>query len=538
MSFVVQALNITCLLLAVASVILYLSNKRTESQILELLSDAEKLKGKLEDIHQSCPNKIVNAFPRIPATHIVSHNENELQGLNIEVNVTFILVYKAEEKGSWECLVTQIESITNSFPKVKILCAVLGDTTDLKPDPSVKIVGAFETEAEAINGAIQRVKTTYFLVLQAGFIIEPKGSDNSIEWLHHAVVVTPGIDIIGGSILLSNKELVIPCYSINLCNWTMTQNYEYRRSFGEIMICDEVSHSFLAKSEIIKKFSDNLLDKNIKGYLYTDFFLRVKELHLTTANRPEVIFSQTKSCIAREVSHTKLMDAALPFSKKHNILQFKDPDKNFKSICNGSDKSICTVENMVKNWGLPKWYDAGMFAYPFVIQQTIKTLELIANQLQKSHISFALRGETLFGAVMTKSVLPWGELKAVQLSVFGSKAKLLEFAKLNSYEHKTEKDTVTMMVKASEFPTSMKVEMVVKSSSKPKLVNIRMNGKLYPVSQDPISELKSLYGDKYLEGKDGSKVGKFSCKLGKHHACLPDAATRGASTYQDEYCEI
>lgn len=538
MSLGARTLNISCFFLAVASLAFFVTNKRLQDDVLRLVSDAENLKVELEKIHHTCPNEVVSAFPRIPATHIVEHNEEELNGLEVELNVTFILLYNTVEKGARSCLKTQVGSVIRSFPKAKILCAVFGSNVKDLEEHRVKLVGPLKTEAEAINEAVKSVETVYFLLLRPDVVIEPKGSDGSIEWLHHALVYTPGFDIIGGSKLLKNREIVIHCYSINLCNWTLIQNYEYRRSFGEVMICDEVSHSFMAQAEIIKKFSSDLFDKNLQGYLYTDFFLRAKRLGLTTANRPEVMFVQTGSCIPRNLHQNELMDTALPFSKKHGIIHFKDAENTFQSICDCSDKNLCTVENIIEKWKFPKWYESGTFAYPFVIRQAIETLELIANQLRKGGVLFALRGETLFGAVMTKSVLPWGKLEAIHLWVFGTKAQITKFATTNKHEHETKGDTVTMSVRLPQFSTSMKVEVVVKSANKEEqFVNIHMNGNIYPVLQDPISELKNLYGDKYLEGED-SKAGKFSCKLDKHHACLPDMTSRGGSTYQENYCKI
>lgn len=535
MSFQATALNIICFSLLVATLAFFISNKRLENDIFRLLSDVENLRNKLEGIHQTCPDKVVSAFPRIPATHIVAHNEDELNGLDVEVNVTFILLYKTAREN---CLRTQVNSIKDSFPKAKILCATVGQDRDtIKADLGLKVVGAFKTKAEAINVAVQSVVTTYFLLLQPDVIIEPKSSDNSIEWLHHAMVRTPGLDIIGGSRLLSNKELVIDCYSINFCNWTMSQYYEYRRSFGEVMICEEISYSFMARVEILKKFTNDLFDVNLDGFLYTDFFLRAKRVGLTTASRPEVMFVQTASCLNSDRTLTKIMDAAVPFSKKHNILRFKDLQNVYKSVCDGSDKSLCSEENMIRNWKLPKWYESGTFAYPFTIEKAIKTLEIITSQLQKADILFALRGETLLGAMMTNSVLPWGRLEAVQLWVYLAKDKLTNFARLNNHKYKIKDDTITMMVKLPEFPTSSMVEIVLKSSiEKESFVNIQMNGKLYPINQDPILELKGLYGKDYLLG--GAKAEKFSCKLDEHHACLPDMVARGATTYREKFCEI
>lgn len=538
MSFQATVLNIICFFFLVSTLAFFIRNKRLENDIFRLLSDVENLRDKLEGIHETCPDKVVGAFPQIPATHIVAHNDDELNGLDIEVNVTFILLYKTARKNSHDCLGTQVNSIKDSFPKAKVLCATVGqDRDEVKAGLGLKVVGDFETEAEAINEAIQNVKTTYFLLLQPDVIIEPKGSDNSIEWLHHALVRTPGLDIIGGSRLLSDKELVIDCYSINFCNWTMSQYYEYRRSFGEVMVCDEVSYSFMARVQILKKFNNDLFDKNLNGFLYTDFFLRAKRVGLITSSRPEAMFIQTASCLNSDPTRTEIMDAAIPFSKKHHILRFKDPQNAYKSICDGSDKTLCSEKNMIEDWKLPKWYESGTFAYPFTIEKAMKTLELITSQLQEADILFALRGETLLGAMMTNSVFPWGHLEAVQLWVYLAKDKLRNFAHSNNHEYEIKDDTMTLMVKLPEFPTLSRVEMVIKSSiQKETSVNIQMNGKLYPINQDPISELKSLYGEDYLLGD--AKAEKFSCKLDGHHACLPDMTARGATTYREKFCEI
>ena len=540
MSFVVQVLNLTCLTLVAVSVSIYWTNKQLESEIIQLDLDAESLKTQLEDIHQTCKDKVVAAFPRIPATHIVTHSDAETQGLEVDKNVTFVLLYLADEKNSWSCIKSQVQSIQTAFPNAKILkSAVTTNAKNIKLVSGVKAVGIFRNRGEALNMAIKQVDTPYFMVLHPSFIIEPKGADTGIEWLHHALVVTPGIDIIGGSVLLSNKELVVPCYSIGLCNWTITQKYEYKRSFGEIMICDAVSYSFMAQKDIITKFDDELFDKNLEAehYMYLDFFLRAKNLELTTANRPEVLFVQQNLCVPQKISSTENMKNALPFARKHQVMQFKNPENEIHSICDASTlASVCSTENMLKDFKFPSWYDNVMFAYPFVIKQAIDTLDIVANQLQDADIMFALRGETLFGAVMTKSILPWGKLDAIQLSVYGPKTDVTKFASTYGYEHDVNGNTIVLMVKVLNFSAPMKVEIVVESAGNKRFVNIQVNGKLYPAPSDPIAALKQAYGDNYLRGESGDA--KATCKKENHHACMPSMKSRGASTYQENYCEI
>ena len=542
MSFVVQALNLTCLALVAMSVGIFWTNKKLENEIEQLNLDAETLKVQLENIHQTCKDGVVGAFPRIPATHIVTHSDAEAKGLDVGKNVTFIVLYFADNKHSWSCIKNQVQSIKVAFPQAKILeSAITTNAENIKMVSGVKKVGIFHNRAEALNVALKQVDTPYFMVLQPDFIIEPKDSDTGIEWLHHALVVTPGVDIIGGSVLLSNKELVVPCYSLNFCNWTMTQKYEYKRSFGEIMICDEVSHSFMARKGIITQFQDELFDKNLQpaDYMFIDFFLRAKKLDLTTANRPEVLFVQQNSCSPQKVSSAVDMENAIPFAKKYQILQFKNPENKILNICDASiSTNICTTENMLKKFKFPNWYDNGMFAYPFVIKQAIHTLEILSDQLRKAGIIFSLRGETLYGAVMTKSILPWGRLKSIQFSVFGSKTRITKFASANSYEHKDSGDTITLTVQVPNFSAPMNVEINVESADNVKFVNVRVNGKLYPAPFDPIAQLKKDYGENYLRGEDSKTGSDFSCKVENHHACMPTMPSRGASTYQENYCEI
>ena len=377
-------------------------------------------------------------------------------------------------------------------------------------------------------------------MLDPGFVIEPKGSDTSIEWLHHALVITPGVDIIGGSVLYGNNELVVPCYSVNLCNWTLVQKYEYKRSFGEIMICDEVSHSFMARKDIVQKISGELFDKNLytDDYMFFDFFLRAKSHELTIGNRPEVLLVEQKSCVSPELSGVKKM--AIPFAKKHQVIRFKNPDNVIHSICEVSSTKLCSVENMLNTFKFPKWYENRIFAYPFVIEQAIRTLEVVSDQLRKADVAFALRGETLFGAVMTKSILPWGMLDSIQLTVLGTVNEITKFATTYGYKHNVNANTVTLMVQVPNFNAPMKVELSVKSANKAGMnfVSVYVNGKLYPAPLDPIEELKNEYGENYLAGKDSKAGIRFSCKLENHHACLPAMSSRGGSTYQENYCEI
>ena len=542
MSFLVQILNVTCVVLLATSVWIFSTNKQLESEITQLDLNTAALKIKLENIHQTCKDKVVGAFPRIPATHIVTHNDAETKGLDIAENVTFILLYLADGKDAWLCIKNQVQSIKTAFPNAKIFKTdITSSAENIKVVTGVKTIGIFRNRANGLNNAIKKVSTPYFMVVEPGFLIEPKGADTGIEWLHHALVITPGVDIIGGSVLLNNKELVVPCYSLNLCNWTITQKYEYTRSFGEIMICDEVSHSFMARKEIITKFGGELFDKDLDfgDYMFVDFSLRAKNLKLTTANRPEVLFVQQNLCVPQPVSNAVNMEHAIPFARKHQIMHFKNPENIIHSICEAStSKDICTAENMLKDFKFPNWYDAGMFAYPFVIKQAIQTLEIVSGQLQKANIPFALRSETLYGAVMTKSILPWGQLTSIQLSVFGAKSDITKFAETYQYKINTNADTLTLNVQVPNFSASMKVEIVVKSSENVKFVNVRVNGKLYPAPLNPIAELQNNYGDNYLQGEDGKTGMKFSCKEENHHACMPAMPTRGASTYQENYCKI
>lgn len=542
MSFVGQALNCTCLMLVAISVGIFWANKQLQSEITQLNSQAETLKIQLENVHQTCQDKVVGAFPRIPATHIVTHNDTQTQVLDMARNVTFISLYVADNKDSWSCIKNQVKSIKTAFPNAKILKTVVTTNTgNIKLVSGATTVGIFRNRAEALNKAIKQINTPYFIVMHPNVIIDPKGSDTGIEWLHHALVVTPGVDIIGGSVLHSNNELVVPCYSLNLCNWTITQKYEYKRSFGEIMICDEVSHSFMARKEIIAKFNDELFDKDLEAgdYMFVDFFLRAKKRELTTANRPEVLFVQQNLCVRQDIYNAANMENVLPFARKHQVMQFKNPDNKIYSICDGSrSTNICTTENMLKDFKFPNWYNDGMFAYPFVIKQAIHTLEIVSEQMRKASIVFALRGETLFGAVMTKSILPWGQLNSIQLSVFGTKTEITKFASTNGYKHNVNGDTITLAVQVPNFSSSMEVEIAIKSPDNVKFVNIRVNGKLYPTPSDPIAALKKEYGENYLHGKDGKTDNMFSCKVENHHACMPAMSSRGASTYQENYCEI
>lgn len=542
MSFASQALNLTCIVLAVLSLSIFWINRKLESEITQLQSDAETLKIELEKIHKTCQDKIVAAFPRIPATHIVTHSEDEAQELNINTNVTFVLLYITDNRNSWSCINNQIESVKAAFPNSKILKTVVTTNEEnIKLVKSVKTVGIFHNIGEALNNAIKLVDTPYFMVIHPNFIIEPKGLDTSIEWLHHALVITPGIDIIGGSVLLANNELVVPCYSLNLCNWTITQKYEYKRSFGEIMICDEVSQSFMARKEIITEFDEKLFDKNLESekYVFLDFFLRAKQLGLTTANRPEVLFVQQNLCAIQDISKADNMENGLTFARKHQVMQFKNPENNIHSICDAKVSSnICTIKTMLSEFKFPNWYENGMFAFPFVIKQAIRTLEIVSAQLRTSDIKFVLQGETLFGAVMTKSVLPWGHLNAINLSVFSTKTEIINFALTNGYEYDIKGGTIVLKVQAPNFFAPMNVEIIVEAAKVFSFVNVRVNGKLYPAPSDPIAELKSMYGENYLHGESGRSMLKFSCAMGNHHACMPAMPSRSASTYQDIFCKI
>lgn len=536
MNLVNHTLNVICLTLLLLSIAIFWCNKNLEIKIDELAIGAQILNRELEKIHQTCKDKVVSSFPRIPATHMVKHNEKELLNLNVEINVTFVLLLLLKEKDSLRCHHRQIKSIQNTFPAGKIIRSVVSQGSSIvEPIPGVKTIGMYSSKAKALNMAVKEVDTPYFVLLQQNFIIEPQHADTGIQWLHHALVFTPGVDIIGGSMLLNNNELVVSCYSLNLCNWTIIQKYEYQRSFGEIMICDEVSHSFMAQTRIFNKFDGELFDENLEAgnYMFIDFFLQAKKLHLNVANRPEVLFVQMDACSVPENSMQHIMALA----KKYKIMRFKNPENEMYSICDRRLGNICSTENLVKNFKFPRWYENGLFAFPFVIEQAISTLESLANKLRKSGIYFVLHGETLFGAIMTQSILPWGRLNFIHLKAYAKEKEVLGFAVANDYKHEINGHTISIFVQLPGFSLPMKVIILLASDKSAKFTNVRVNGKLYHAPLDPIAELKSFYGDNYLLGEDG-KAKDFSCKLDGHHACLPSMPSRGSSTYKENYCEI
>lgn len=148
MNLVGQALNVSCLALLTISVVIFWRNKELKNEIAQLTSDADSLKTHLENTHQTCKDKVVGAFPRIPATHIVTHNDDELRGLNIENNVTFILTYSADNQDSWPCMENQIKSIQDAFPNAHILLTDIStNSAKAKPIIGVTSIGVYANRA-------------------------------------------------------------------------------------------------------------------------------------------------------------------------------------------------------------------------------------------------------------------------------------------------------------------------------------------------------------------------------------------------------
>ena len=222
----------------------------------------------------------------------------------------------------------------------------------------------------------------------------------------------PELDFIGGSYLSKNK-FYVPCNRYRLCRWTFSESYEYARFLDNVMICDGISSSFLARTRSIQNISEMFDSKMPDVVVLKDFFFRAKNYNLTAGTRPSMMFlipefrSLHQLWMSREV-----WNELVPFAVKHKVFIFKDFEGNLIELCNPnsplSGKDLCIERNSHKLMlGGGHWAFNGVYAYPYLYDYLVKTLLEVTDHLDRHNISYRLVGGMSLGSIKMQSVLPW-----------------------------------------------------------------------------------------------------------------------------------
>ena len=434
--------------------------------------------------------------------------------------------------------------------------------------PGVKILSSSSNQAEqtvatVLNSLFPLVETKYFLTLDSRFELDDYNSDHSIKWLLYALINVPELDFVSGSILWNNNYLEIPCYRLALCNWTLSQRYEYKRSIGELMICENIASSFMGKTDRIQALLDSEsapFDAKLPVLSTTDFFLRVKRKGAVAAVLPEVFLTQSSKCHTSLVMDKKdktMYERFVPFAEKHKIFRFKDADSNILDLC-GNDspllgEGICDEQTahkiMLDN---SHWVNSGTFAYPYIMENLLKGMVAVTNFLDSQNITYYVDGGIPLGGVKMQGILPW-EAGDVDLGVYiESQDKLFSLIEGFAASHGYTVRNLDQQVQVFASPRKAGMKMGGLISLCPYLnpapdfkefMKIKINGRWLQCRKELFAMFRKYYGINYLQHQMYRTNQIVHCKAKGHNACLPDFRTlrslQGtAGSYREYFCDL
>ena len=525
-------------------------NGQQKRQIYQLRKENQQLK-------ELILNK-QNKLPTLSAQHDIKkdltfnlarpHNDKDALHLKTFIDSVSILLFDVS-KSSNKCQQVGLrkKAIEALFPGVKILSSSSNE--------------AEQTMATALNSLFPLVTTKYFLLLDSRYELDDYDSDHSVKWLLHALINVPELDFVSGSIL-RNNYLEIPCYRLSLCNWTLSQRYEYKRSIGELMICENIASSFMGKTDRIQALFGNEstpFDVKLPVLSATDFFLRAKWKGAVVAVLPEVFLTLSRNCqspLAVNKSDKKTYEWFVPFAEKHKIFRFKDADSNILDLC-GNDspllgESICDEQTahkiMLDN---SHWAYSGTFAYPYIIDNLLKGLFAVTDFLHSRNITYFLDGGVPLGALKMQRILPW-EAGDVDMAVYiESQKKLLSLIEGFAAPHGYTVRNLDGQVQVFAAPRKAGMRMGGLISMFPHLnpapdskefIKIKISGRWLQCRKDLFAMFKKYYGINYLQHQMYYTSQIVHCKKKSHNACLPDFRTleslQGtAGSYREYFCD-
>ncbi|KAK3740320.1 hypothetical protein QZH41_000503 [Actinostola sp. cb2023] len=375
------------------------------------------------------------------------------------------------------------------------------------------------------------------------------------------MVNVPELDFVSGSILDQDK-LEIPCYRLKLCNWTLSQSYEYKKSIGDMMICDSIASSFMGRTSStrgIQRSKEFLFDENITSLSTTDFFLTVKRAGAVCGVRPEVIFEVTseKKCIEKKVPNRReKFQNLLPFAHKHKVFRFRDPDSNKLDLCDRDSpivgEDICDepVSHKIMLDG-GHWAYNGTFAYPYIIKNLQYCFFKVADFLTFKEIAFSIDAGVALGTVKMRGVLPWDagdiDFGIYDYSLSELYTTMRKFARKHHFTAKIDEKSNQVQVYCAPHKIAEKVgglvSMFVNDDEKPMFVKMKTNGRWIPYRKEIFRDLRKYYSVNYLQHKMYRSSELIHCKKKGHNACLPDFRQKGrhggkAGTFKENFCEL
>ena len=407
--------------------------------------------------------------------------------------------------------------------------------------------------AGTLNKVIPKVKTKYFLFIEPN-VIPSNRPQEDVSLLWNALEKYPELDFVGGSYLSHRKHFYVPCNRFRLCRWTFSESYEYVRFLDNVMICDGISSSFMARTSSIQNISEPFDPKIPDVVELKDFFFRAKRFNLTAGTQPSMMFLTAKYKNLYQLWMSREITKELvPFAVKYKVFNFKDVDGNLIELCSPasplSGKDLCIERNSHKlmlNGG--HWAYKGLYAYPYLYKYLVKTLLEVTDHLDQHNVSYRLVGGMSLGSIKMQSVLPW-DSGDVDIHVFGITLKQIynlfePFKKEKGYVVRLMPDQVHVFCTPSNVGdlSGGIATIFPEPGPTPEMMRIKVNGKWISCDRKLFAYLFGRYGeDKYLGHSMHGGREVMECKLKGHNACLPNFKSflsGKGGTAREYFCEI
>ena len=407
--------------------------------------------------------------------------------------------------------------------------------------------------AVTLNKLVPKVKTKYFLFIEPNVIPSSRPQED-VTLLWNALEKFPELDIVGGSYLSEKKRFYVPCNRYRLCRWTFSESYEYVRFLDNVMICDGISSSFMARTTSVQNMPEAFDSKMPDVVVMKDFFFRAKSHNLTTGTRPGMMLLINEFKNLHQLWESReITKELIPFAVKHKVFVFKDFEGNLIELCSPksplSGKDLCIERNSHKlmlNGG--HWAFKGLYAYPYLYKYLVKTLFEVADRFDQYNVSYMVDSGISVGAIKMRSVLPW-DSGDVDIHVFGLNLQEI-YDLLASWKREKGYIVRLMADQVHVFCTPHNVgdqsggiaTIFARDGPVPELMKIKTNGKWISYERALFPYLVKTYGeDKYLGHSmhGGSEI--MECKIKGHNACLPDFKSflnGKGGTAQEFFCNI
>ncbi|XP_064616161.1 uncharacterized protein LOC135480290 [Liolophura sinensis] len=508
----------------------YLDQNEGHKELFELRLRVTELKKLLES-----KTKITR---EIPEARELGRNFNLTEARKgMEKNVTVVMFSHNEDVS---CLKSRLDNVLQEYPNIKVIISST-KTIDIPFSQNVEYLPNTEKEGKALATMIDKVKSPYFLYLSSSVQLPPQNSDISVSWLLHALEKIPELDFIGGSFLRNQTGarypvLEVPCYRLRMCNWTLSQTFEYRYSVDDMMVCEETSSSFMGRKKKVIELGQ--FDSNLDAMATTDFFWRVKG-KAVTGLRPEVQFTVSKKCFPPSLPAATEADLKFAFMKKYELYIVRD---NFKREVKALDSKH--YSSLKRNYGYNYNRD-GYFASPMYARGLLLDLELAADFLESKNISYFIDSGVPLGGVKSGGLLPWDV--DIDLGFFYDWKPVQEgldkFCKEKGIPASVKSEPLgggrykIYLRAAGEFGYNTMYQQPAKElNEKDLMMYVYIHGRKYPVKTYLFASFRVMYGIKYLEMR--GPRGRMNCRTKGHHACLPSEFSKGGGHWRDYYCEL